>query len=111
MNHKVLMNFPKDRSKYLKSEKEKRKLGTCLFMLLGSLEIIAATRCRTITHMKVTTSMRFFANDTDLKFLPADMGLVLVALYNYLVEAIDYGALFIDLNLGIYEGALQGNAL
>ena len=64
-----------------------------------------------MTHIKVAAPMRFFANDADLDFLPADMGLVLNALYNFLVEAKDNGALFIPLNLDIFEGALQGNAL
>ena len=61
-------------------EKEKNKPETCLFMLLGSLEIVAATRYRAIIHIVVTAPMRFFANDIDLGYLPANMGLVLDAL-------------------------------
>jgi len=111
MNRKVFMQFLKDRIKYLKSKKEKIKLETCLFILLGSLEIVAATRCRAIIHIKVTAPMRFFAKDADLDFSPADMGLALNALYKFPVEAKDNGALFIDLNLEIFEDFPQGNAL
>ena len=89
MNLKVFMHFLKDRIKYLKSEKERSKLETCLFMLLGSLEIVDATRCRASPHIKVTAPMRFFASDADLNFALADMGLVLDALYNSIVEAKD----------------------
>ena len=89
MNRKVFMHFLKNRIKYLKSEKEMSKLEICLLMLLGSLEITAATRCRVITHIKVTAPMRFFASDADLNFALADMGLVLDALYNSIVEAKD----------------------
>ena len=79
-------------------------------MPFGSLETAAATRFRAITDIKVTPPVRSFANDADLDFSLADMGLVLDAYINFLVEAKDNGALFADLSLEIFEGALQGNA-
>ena len=105
------MHFMKDRIKYLKPEKERKKLETCLFMLLGSFEFVAAARGRATTHIEVTTPMRFFANDADLDFSPADTGLVLNALKKITIKAKNNGALFIDLDLGTPEGALQGKAL
>ena len=76
MNRKVFMHFLRDR---IASSKDDNKLERCLFTLLGSIEIIAAVRCRAIIHLKVIEPLHFFANDSELSFSPVDMGPILDA--------------------------------
>ena len=104
MNRRYFMHFLAKRI----SSGGDNKLETCLFVLLGCLEIIAAIRCRAIVHIKVTEPLRFFTNDSELNFTALDMGPVLDALYDFLNRAKDDGALLMDITLDIFEDAVQG---
>lgn len=100
MNRKYYMKFLHDQ---IESNPKENILQSYLFVVLGSVEGMAAIRARAILHEKVISPLRFFANSHDLDFCPVDMGPVLDTLYNFLVKVKDDGSKLMDMNLDIFE--------